>query len=596
MSQLPKRDTLEGLEAIHYWLADAVCRQLQQQDNSLLFHAVMACSESLQNGHVCLNLSAIANRTLWQNIKEADSTGYTFPALAELQTALANTLAAYGEQSPVITEDGRLYLRRYWIMEKSLAATIASRMGGECALDTQRAQKMLTTLFPDKKDQSIDWQKVACGNALLSRFALIDGGPGTGKTYTVTRLLCTLIASADTVPTIALAAPTGKAAQRMAESILSSKESLKDTVDSNILDAIPDTASTLHRLLGGSPHSLEFRRNEKRPLEVDVLLIDEVSMVDLPMFTRLFRALPEHTRVILLGDADQLPSVAAGCVVADLAVRPPKYSDRRLEQLSQLGMTLSEDSRATGDAADYTSQLRQVQRFGEDSGIAKLAKATIEGQAKASLELTQSTELDDLAWFDLDELANQIRQWTLEYYSKISKAESPAQALLELAKFRLLTPVRQGPQGVDQLNHDVESVLNTTGHPIYHGRAIMITSNDYEVGLFNGDVGIFWKDDNDLIMAYFDGHEKPFAPGRLPDYESVFAMTIHKTQGSQFDHVALVLPQNISMGLNRKLIYTAVTRAQSKFTAVGLETVWNAAVGNDEVRGSGLRGRLQDWS
>lgn len=583
-------------QAIDYYLAKQLCDWLGCNEDWLFF-SLAATSLALQQGHTCLYLPAMAGQSEWRT---DESNGHTFPELSDWLHQLEQMPIGPDDQAPVVLDNLRLYLRRYWNFETELAGRLRQRMQQQHQPDLKAAKAALATLFPNLANGSdaadTDWQALAAANALFNGFSIIAGGPGTGKTYTVTRLLALLAQTSPEPLTIRMAAPTGKAAQRLAESIRAAKTDLQGRIDLITLDSIPDEATTLHRLLGVIPNRLDFRHNERNPLHCDVLLVDEVSMVDLPMMTRLFRALPDQCRVILLGDADQLPSVAAGSILADLAERPhPGYSQERTKALKQLGFKLTAESvaQANQPACDYLNYLYHSRRFDGAGGIGILARQVINGEAEASLA-TLKGDYPDLVWIPPDQAQSQINRWVNQWYRPINNAENLEAAFDALFQFRLLCPTRVGPMGVEALNERILKTLNPTRASFFKGQPVMITENHYGVGLYNGDIGLLWPDDKGHLLAWFpssDGY-RPLAPGRLPRFETVYAMTIHKTQGSEFERVALVLPEEPMAMLSRELIYTGLTRAKRELFAVGSGEVWLDSTLRQVARYSGLASSL----
>ncbi|MCH8497218.1 MAG: exodeoxyribonuclease V subunit alpha [Marinobacter sp.] len=555
-------------------------------------HTLMATSQSLQQGHACLHLA----RWSGQPVNDGSEQPFVMPVLPEWLDRLSKLPLRPEDHTPLVFEHQRLYLRRYWQFETELAAALKQRLQSLAVPDVSRSREMLDTLFPRAPEQTEpDWQKVAAANALFQAFSVVAGGPGTGKTYTVTRLLACLIdCLGQGQPerlVVRMAAPTGKAAQRLAESVSLAKVQLHDLVPRPVLDAIPDQGSTLHRLLGVIPHSLQFRHHQDHPLALDILVVDEVSMVDLPMMARLFRALPAQCRVILLGDANQLPSVAAGSVLADLAGGAhPGYSEGRIAQLASLGIHLEQSAAGLGD---HLSLLRRSRRFDGEGGIGRLANAVLNGAAVESMAILHSG-LADLHWIEDDRFSSVLANWVEAYYRPIPQFEDVPAAFEALAQFRILSPVRNGPRGVDAINRMVVARVNPTGKSFFRGQPIMITRNQYELGLYNGDIGLIWPDDQGQLMAWFPEGEdfRPMAPGRLPEHETVYAMTIHKTQGSEFTRVAMVLPESPHPMLSRELLYTGMTRAKTYLEICGSETVWCGGVEQQVLRHSGLALRL----
>lgn len=594
---------LQGVEPIDFYLAQQICNALSKTDDELLFHSIVATSEALRQGHTCLNLPALAEQTLWRD-DELDKPGVVLPSLDEWSTHLEGLNIAPDSGHPLVFENDRLYLRRYWQFETEVAMHLNQLLAMNVELDLELGRNILDNLFPPSKDgqddaNELDWQKVAVANALGRAFTVIAGGPGTGKTYTVTRLLVALQQLNQNSLKISLVAPTGKAAQRLGESIQGALIQLKEAgkLNSETFESIPDAASTLHRLLGVRRDSNNFRHDEKNPLSLDLLLVDEVSMIDLPLMARLMRAMPTGARLIMLGDADQLPSVAAGSVLADLAPKPHKgYSQQnsaRLKRLTGYPLPVSET------AQDHLTLLIKSRRFEGEGGIGLFANRVIAGDAKGSWDLIKSGG-NQLELVEQSSFIDWLMQLVHRYYLPVLQAESIDQAFRALSRFRFLTGTRVGPTGVEQLNILIEDYLRThgyidrnTGH--YPGRPIMVTENHYGIGLFNGDIGLLWRNESGRLLAAFQEGEDGIrwvSPGRLPRVESVYAMTIHKTQGSEFEHVVMILPDKESMVFSRELLYTGITRASKRFTLRGDESVWGAAIDNRMQRYSGLQSRF----
>ena len=580
--------------AIDSFLASHLCDWLDCRQDWLR-QSIEAVSEALREGHSCLNLA------YWAGSVRGDEAGaYRFPELPRWLEQLRTLPITPDDQAPLVLDRERLYLRRYWRFETELAEAIGARLQSLPVKQPERVRESLKQLFPAMDEGGeTDWQAVAAANALQQKLTVVAGGPGTGKTHTVTRLLA-LLAQTDSGPEgeplrIRMAAPTGKAAQRLGESVRAARRSLAELVTEETLALIPDEASTLHRLLGVIPNRIQFRHGRDNPLKLDVLLVDEVSMIDLPMMTRLFRALPEHARIILLGDPDQLPSVAAGSVLADLALRPhPGYSRERVQQLDAVGLEVEQ---AEHQGADYLSYLYRSRRFSRTGGIGKLARQVMAGDAEGSLETLRARE-EGLDWIPPEEVQPQIERWVKQWYQPIARAQNKEAAFEALAAFRLLCPTRVGRQGSLALNEQILKRINPEGRRFFRGQPIMITENHYGVGLFNGDIGLLWPDDengDDQLFAWFPTAEgyRPMAPGRLPPCETVYAMTIHKTQGSEFERIALVLPEQSHHVVSRELLYTGLTRARSEVTVCGQDEVWKAGVRNPVERHSGLGERIR---
>jgi len=602
---------LNDIEAIDYFLASQVTKELELQEEAVLFHLLIALQWELRQRHSCLPLIEVADKTFWAD-KDKNQPGYAFPSLQEIHQSLKALAISVDDNAPIVLDQQALYLRRYWQYEVEVAQSIAQRMN--LVPLSEQEQSKAKTIFPQLFNQSslnngIDWQKVAVANALGRQLSIISGGPGTGKTYTVTRILATLQAVHDGQLKILMSAPTGKAAQRLKESIASAKEDLKiNNVDNFIVNSIPEQATTLHRLLGFRPQSLKLTHNEKQPLKCDVLLIDEVSMIDLPMMARVLRALPDEARLILLGDADQLPSVETGNVLADIVCREHSgyQSDAALQIKSISGQAVPENN---SSHYSHLTLLTQSRRFGGEIGA--IAIEVISAQSQLSWQRLkqneqQSIHLEQEKNSELSYLADSLYEsWLSQsckhYFLKISMADNLEKAFSALSAFRILLPTRVGERGVEHLNQIIEQLLRRKNKAInpgdnYKGRPVMVVQNSYATNLFNGDVGLIWPDDNGKLVAWFEkeeGQYRHISLARLPAIETVYAMTIHKTQGSEFNHVAIVLPQKTMSILSPELLYTGLTRAKEHLYIIGSEAVWKSALNERSWRYSGLRTRLK---
>ncbi|WP_232772446.1 exodeoxyribonuclease V subunit alpha [Psychromonas sp. Urea-02u-13] len=467
-----------------------------------------------------------------------------------------------------------------------------------------------------------DWQKVSAALALCSARCVISGGPGTGKTTTVTKLLALLLQVREDL-NIKMVAPTGKAAARLTESITHALEDLD--VDQSIKDRIPTQASTIHRLLGVKANSNHFRHNEAKRLNLDLLLVDEASMVDLPLMAKLLMALPEHARLILLGDKDQLASVEAGAVLGDIcAFINSGYSEKKAKQLVSLtgfdSLLNTQNSAPKNNAgmADKLCLLKKSYRFDQYSGIGYLAAAINQGKASAKQVLALCEKYDDLSHYanndSSHELLSQLIATGYATYLKniaqvtVDNRDLPKKLLKQFSQFKILCAIREGDWGVMGLNQLAETVLNKAGlitlnsdnnqlaNNWYVGRPVMITQNNYHLGLYNGDIGLCLLDENNQLRVYFqmaDGEVYDFQPSRLPSHETVFAMTVHKSQGSEFEHTVLALPQTQIPVVTRELIYTGITRAKKQLTLFADLPLMARAIKDKTLRFSRLVERLQ---
>ena len=590
------------LRPLDYHFAALIARLAEDAEPATLLAAALV-SQRAGEGEVCLHLADCAGRAL---LAGDDTAALPAPALADWQRALAACTAvgapvAPGQaiERPLILDGERLYLARHWQQEDALARSLLDRAADEVAVDESALGEGLDRLFQPAAE--IDWQRVAATVAVLHRFAVISGGPGTGKTRTVASLLALLAEQPDGPRRIALAAPTGKAAARLSESIRREKAALD--VDDAIRAQIPEEAQTLHRLLGARPDG-SYRHSAERPLLVDALVIDEASMVDLALMARVAAALPARARLILLGDRDQLASVEAGNVLGDICAGAGRgVSPALAERLAALGAGDVPAATAGSPLADCVTVLQKSYRFDSERGIGALAAAIRAGDGDAALAVLRAGHAElEFASPTVAELPAMLARVARRGYADYLRAETPAEALAAFNEFRILAALREGPWGVAAINRQIERALAEAGliHPQgrlhYPGRPVMISRNDYALRLFNGDIGLILRDPHSgELRAWFampEGELRAIAPARLPAHETVFAMTVHKSQGSEFDELVLLLPEEGAGLLSRELLYTGVTRARGR---VGL---WMAGAGLSSscksamVRRSGLMARL----
>ncbi len=561
--------------------------------------AVSLLAAATAAGHVCVDLQA-----------EAAVRGRDYARWAAALTA-SDVVGAPGDYRPLVLDPGgRLYFHRYWRYEQALAEDLRARAARLYEVDEARLRDALATLFPAGGAET-NWQKVAAAVAVLRGLCVISGGPGTGKTTTVVRILALLGMLADTSagapPRIGLAAPTGKAAARMQEAIRGERDKLD--LPEALRERIPEAAGTLHRLLGGTPDSTRFRFHRERPLPLDVLVVDEASMVDLALMAKLVDALPVTARLVLIGDKDQLASVEAGAVLSDLCARENGYSSAFAARLSQAtgDAVPAADAASPSPMADCTVLLERSYRFGAGSGIAHMAQAVRAGDADGVLAVLEAREkYEDLQWQPTLQpgsaaFAGRIAAGLEDYARAARDGSDPAAAIAAFNRFRVLTAHRSGPYGVGALNHLVERILAERGllahgrQLWYPGRPIMISRNHYGLRLFNGDTGVALHGEDNALRVWFqnaDGSLRSFAPARLPAHDTAYALTVHKSQGSEFDQVLLMLPDQATPVLTRELLYTAVTRARRGVEIWGRADIIETATRRRSQRNSGLRDAL----
>ena len=576
-------------------------------------------SRALRLGDVCADLPTIAAAPVADDDGAAIA-GLAWPPLAAWRAALAASPvvdAAGGRDAttPLVLDAraGRLYLRRMWRHEVGLAAALIERAAAPpLPLDGAALRQALATRF-GPPGAAPDDQAVAAWVAAGRRLAIITGGPGTGKTTTVVTIAAILVdaalAAGAPPPRIALLAPTGKAAARLAEAVGEAGAGL--ALSDAARAALPSAARTIHRALGIGRDG----RPSGRPLEADVVVVDEASMVDLARMRQLVDAVPAAARLVVLGDHDQLASVDAGAVLGDLC--GGDAAGRHQAALADAyarfaaGDDAALDTASDGDAAGRPALagsvvvLTRSRRFGADSGIGRLARAIRAGDADAVLAVLDDPAYPDAARRDGGgvprggRLAPALADAVQAGYGAVRDAAEPGEALDALASFRVVCAHRRGPYGVEPLNAAIAGALAAGGPggaaapPV---EAIIVRHNDYAVGLYNGDIGLIAPRPGDgSPRAWFrqpDGALRELALGRLPAHEPAFALTVHQSQGSEFDTVAIVLPEAPSPLLTRELLYTAVTRARRRLTLFASADAVRHAVAQRTRRASGLRARL----
>ncbi|OMG67315.1 exodeoxyribonuclease V subunit alpha [Stutzerimonas balearica] len=570
----------------------ASLQRLEPQTPEAVLLAAALCCEALAGGDVCLPLRRLAGRRPWPEID------LVLPALEAWRAQLEASplVGGPGAYAPLILDGERLYLARYQAYEQQLAERLLARASDAPEVDEACLADSLARLFAFNR-QTPDWQRLAAAQAVRRRLAVISGGPGTGKTTTVVRLLAALLEQPGGANlAIGLAAPTGKAAARMAEAIRNAKAQLP--VAEAIRAALPDEARTLHRLLGSRGDSPRVRHDAANPLPLDVLVVDEASMVDLALMAKLVEALPPRARLILLGDKDQLAAVEAGAVFAELC--EGRGFDARaaadLERLTGQAVPIQAPRSRLGDAVVL---LTHSHRFAGDSGIGELARRINAGDAPGTLALLREGAAE-LLWNAEPSAAALVERLEQGYaaYLQAARQGDPAAAFAAFNGFRALTAQREGAFGVAGLNEALEARFKrrlgvASRERWYPGRAIMVRQNDYALGLFNGDIGLCLQS-GDGLRVFFEGEQgfRGFAPARLPSHDSAFAMTVHKSQGSEFSEVLLALPEQPSPLLTRALLYTGITRARQRVELWALPARLAEAVKARAERASGLAERL----
>ncbi len=595
---------------IDLYLGDFIT-SLDRERNQAVGLAASMISRNLRvQGHVCLNLRDCAGMST--GIEE------DAPACPNLEEWIrllkkSQCVGAPGEYKPLILdEQNRLYFHRYWQYEQDIVEFIRKQPAIDAWMNADHTalHEKLRVYFPEINAREIYWPAFAAVAALIRKFLIITGSPGTGKTSTIIRVLAFLLDVSDKPLRIALCAPTGKAAARLEEAVRKTKTDGR--LPENILHRIPNDAMTIHRLLGSMQFSPFFRYNENNTLPYDIVVIDESSMADLPLMAKLMKALSGESRLILLGDKDQLASVEAGAVLGSLCFPEPLnvYSEIFERCVSKIYGKNHVMSGVAPGVQDSIIELTKNYRFREDSALAMLGRAVRDGNESEVEKIIKDENTPDISFFELkgtrnlSEKMNGFVECYREYLEAVASAPHDPERIFALFdKFRILCALRVGGWGVLRINTMLENILSAKGlirsdEPYYEGKPIMISQNDYSLNLFNGDIGIALRDslDNHKIKICFrDKKEgvRKIIPDKLPVHETVWAMTVHKSQGSEFDRIALILSDIDNPVLTRELVYTGITRARHGAEIWSQTDILLNSVRKKIVRESGLADALR---
>ena len=590
----------------------SLMERLAGSDSPALTLASALASRWLAEGQGCLPLDQVAGRP-YPQAGSGSGAQVDCPYQAEWEEQLRATpvVGRPGEVKPLILdESGRLYLQRYWRYEQDVAGELLKRLAGPpSGMDEALLADTLKRLFPgSSQSEETDWQKVAVFAAVRQRLCVITGGPGTGKTYTVARLLAAMLEQpGGDQRIIRLAAPTGKAVARLQESL---REAAKDlAVPEAIKAKLQDESitTTIHRLLGTIPDSVTFRHDAANPLTADVVVVDEASMVSLSLMARLLAALKPETRLVLVGDKDQLPPVDPGGMLHDLcqAAASNRFSlGFCADYFGCCGETLCAPAPPEpGGLADVVVRLSRNHRSGNSRFLHAASISVNAGGADDFLKLARLPETtgSTVVWQELprhEKLKETVRDVVRRYYKPVFQCASVAEALQTFGRFRILCAVREGPYGCAAVNRLVEDILREDGLvpaesfrlASYRGKPIMVTANNYLLKLFNGDIGLIWPEEARLLVHFPAKADsiRAVARERLPAHETAYAMTVHQSQGSEFQHVLVVLPDRETPLLTRQLLYTGLTRARQSVTILALETILRQAIAAQAQRASGL--------
>jgi exodeoxyribonuclease V alpha subunit len=549
-----------AFELLDVQLAEALARAAGNSDPEVEL-AIALTSRSVRRGHTCFPLDTSA-ADLWpQRAVPSEALPSTSRWAAALRKSPLTTRGPL-----VLDERNRLYLRRYWQLERDLADSLAMRSTDAFSELSHASwlETALDRLFEGKPESA---QRSAAKNALRHRVSLLCGGPGTGKTSAVAAIVALLIEQAlkqgAATPKVMLLAPTGKSAARLGEA--ASRAKMRLAASDEVLDAIPNEAMTIHRALGMQRVGVRFGRNADHPLEADIIVVDEASMIDLALMRQLFDATPLGATLLIVGDPDQLTSVEAGSVLRDLVTASTEtwWKDR-------------------------VTHLTKTFRYAEEQPLGRLVAAIREGDSNEVNRLLELGGSEDVTWFPSEELSAEIERAAAQW-SETLRATDPAEHFARRARFAILSPYRVGPTGTRQLGAAIASRLSDAVGTSPGVTPIIIEQNSQELQVYNGDFAMLLGTEprRAVIQRVAEGPYE-VAEARLPRHSDAFALSVHKAQGSEFDEVLVVLPEQDGPLLTRELLYTAVSRAKKRVRLVGPPKVIEAALGRRAQRYSGL--------
>lgn len=593
---------------IEKWYKDKIITDLEKEfirllmdlDGKVSEHVLLAaasCVFAQQQGHLCIDLGDMDS--LPDFLFDDENTGVRLDenVLTNWESALSksNLVSRDGELAPLVFEDRRLYLHRFWKYEEELTAWLKDRSSVTNTINAKDKEVLRSLLKPGEDLFEVDWQQVAVCLSFLKDLVVISGGPGTGKTYTVLNIIAAQAkAHPDERFKIALAAPTGKAARRLINSIEEGKENLPESFKDGI--DLPEHALTVHKLLGADYRGSSFKFNKDNYLPYDLVVVDEASMLDMTMWVRLIRAVGPDTKLVVMGDKDQLASVEAGSILGDICAGENRYSKQitaLIGELTGLSVPVIEDSSAINDSIVF---LTKSYRFGANSGIQKLAHAINKSDSDEVLHILKDPKFKDVGIIEpsresLDQL---IEIFAVNHYEDY-KLVNQSNRMDEANRKKILCAIRKSDLGVEKLNIWSENRIKRKNNLLaanewYDGRPIMATRNDAVLRIKNGEIGLYNSNQERVV---FEGEgEIAVAPARLSGYEPAFAITIHKSQGSEFEDVAIVLPNKENPILSKEILYTAVTRARRNTLIIAREEILKKTVLRSVSRRSGVRHKL----
>lgn len=551
------------LELLDIELARALCRAAASTNPEVEL-ALALTSRNVRRGHSCFPVGMSA-RDIWPREAMPGELPSELPSAAEWKDALHDSRLT--QNGPLVLDAaGRLYLRRYWQLEQDIAQELAARSAMPPALTDIASwlESMLEVLFPGEPESP---QRRAARNAVQHHVSLLCGGPGTGKTTTVAAIVALLVQGrlreTGIAPKVMLLAPTGKSAARLGEAVRQAKARMQ--VCEAVLQEIPEQAMTIHRALGMQREGMRFRRNADLPLEANIIVVDEASMIDLGLMRQLLNATPRDATLLVVGDPDQLTSVEAGSVLRDL-------------------VAASAETWWTGRVTELT----KTYRYDERHALGKLIAAVRRGEAASVEALLESKDADDVAWTSPEGLQSEL-VYAARHWSGVLAAHDPGEHFELRSRYVVLSPFRGGPAGTRQLGMTTRERVSGPEGGALPVTPIIIEENSHELHVYNGDFAILHDGAPPMAIVQSDaGGYREIAEARLPRFSEAFALSVHKAQGSEFDEVLLVLPEEDAPLLTRELLYTALSRARKRVRVVGSKEVIATALRRKAQRYSGL--------
>lgn len=570
--------------------------ELDEELGDEVLLAAAACISAQRNGNLCLDLSGSNEKPF---LFDEPETGIELTAELRsdwLKALSTCSLVSNGhELQPLVLEERRLYLHRFWKYEEEFCHWIREKAKVHYAL-TDEAENLLKKILPSGKDLfEINWQEVALILSFLKDLVVITGGPGTGKTHTVLSIIAAHAQlHKDEVFHIALAAPTGKAARRLMESIEEGRKRLPKDLSAKV--AIPETALTVHKLLGSDFRGSSFKYHENNPLPYDLVIIDEASMLDINLWGRLTKAIASGTKLIVLGDKDQLASVEAGSILGDLCQGRNSFSKETAKAVAKVtggSVEIEENAPSINDCIVF---LTKSYRFEEGSGIQKLAESINKGDSEQVISLLEANKYPDIKWLPNtpENISYITKAFGVHHYRKYAD-ETPQRMQKTANEKKILCAIRRSSVGVDSINNRIESEIKREAGFLqnekwYHGRPIMATKNDPATRIKNGEIGLY---DSKNSTIRFEGEQNPeISPARIQHYEPAFAITVHKSQGSEFEDVAILLPNEMNSILSKEILYTSVTRARRNTLVVANKEILKQTVEHSVHRKSGVKQKI----